>query len=556
MKYVQPYGISDPDAHYINGDPSIARQGSIPPADAFEHPMREIDAVIKKSMIVASAADLQQMAKAIRSQRMNYAADTGSVNNISVAFDPPLTAYTVGLPLRILVLSTNTGATTINAGAGVVNLTHVDGTPLAANDLRAGGLAEAVFDGTKFQLINFGGGPGGGGPVTVNMNSIPYAVDSSVTRNLVTTVFSPAITSLVAGTIIAVKIANTNNAPSTITVNGLAAKKLKANSGGELLPGDISVGDIVIMIYDGTDFYLPPNNSMGISATINVPSTQFPTMASVWTQFSRKRIPPNITLTVQMGAGIFAPILSYHTDADRIIINGTMAAAAPNFANFFHTGSSAGARATDSANNIAMLRTRFSTEIQFANTAGAYGIQHTGPGKPVYQNILITGANVFAGSLYNGMGGVIAGKNCQIDCINVCVWGSGSFGFVNVGGTIGTNNCFAVGNWTDGYFNTLAARLGSFASGAYGNAWAGYECANSSSMTCDTCQSDFNGTFGAQVGASSSCSWSNSASTGNGVADGQADKASIIGLYLSTMPVTSPALGVEGNFSSIIYVLA
>ena len=49
MKYVQPYGISDADAPYINGDPSIARQGSIPPAAAFEHPMREIVAVIQKN---------------------------------------------------------------------------------------------------------------------------------------------------------------------------------------------------------------------------------------------------------------------------------------------------------------------------------------------------------------------------------------------------------------------------------------------------------------------------------------------------------------------------
>ena len=35
MKYVQPYGIADEDAPYINGDPSQGRMGSIPPAAAF-----------------------------------------------------------------------------------------------------------------------------------------------------------------------------------------------------------------------------------------------------------------------------------------------------------------------------------------------------------------------------------------------------------------------------------------------------------------------------------------------------------------------------------------
>ena len=41
MKYNQPYGITDPEAPYINGDPSIGRQGSIIPAAAVEFPQRE-----------------------------------------------------------------------------------------------------------------------------------------------------------------------------------------------------------------------------------------------------------------------------------------------------------------------------------------------------------------------------------------------------------------------------------------------------------------------------------------------------------------------------------
>ena len=58
MKYVQPYGISDPEAPYINGDPSQARMGSIPPAEAFEHPMRELVAVIDYSKLVPNGDDL------------------------------------------------------------------------------------------------------------------------------------------------------------------------------------------------------------------------------------------------------------------------------------------------------------------------------------------------------------------------------------------------------------------------------------------------------------------------------------------------------------------
>jgi hypothetical protein len=77
MKYVQPYGISDPNAPYINGNPTTGTMGSIPPAASIEHDMREIVAVIQYAADHGlidfnnavcqnpSEADLQQLLKAI-----------------------------------------------------------------------------------------------------------------------------------------------------------------------------------------------------------------------------------------------------------------------------------------------------------------------------------------------------------------------------------------------------------------------------------------------------------------------------------------------------------
>ena len=77
MKYNQPFGISDPEAAYINGNPATGTMGSIPPASSVEYDQREIVAVIKyafdKGLIdfnnVACASpsnsDLQQLLKAI-----------------------------------------------------------------------------------------------------------------------------------------------------------------------------------------------------------------------------------------------------------------------------------------------------------------------------------------------------------------------------------------------------------------------------------------------------------------------------------------------------------
>ena len=46
MKYNQPYGVSDPNAPYINGNPTTGTMGSIPPAASIEYPQREIVNVI------------------------------------------------------------------------------------------------------------------------------------------------------------------------------------------------------------------------------------------------------------------------------------------------------------------------------------------------------------------------------------------------------------------------------------------------------------------------------------------------------------------------------
>ena len=46
MKYNQPFGISDPNAAYINGNPTTGTMGSIPPAASVEFDQREIVALI------------------------------------------------------------------------------------------------------------------------------------------------------------------------------------------------------------------------------------------------------------------------------------------------------------------------------------------------------------------------------------------------------------------------------------------------------------------------------------------------------------------------------
>jgi hypothetical protein len=66
MKYNQPYGVSDPNAPYINGNPSTGTMGSIPPAASIEYPQRELVAAIAEAGLTPDNADLTQLLKMMK----------------------------------------------------------------------------------------------------------------------------------------------------------------------------------------------------------------------------------------------------------------------------------------------------------------------------------------------------------------------------------------------------------------------------------------------------------------------------------------------------------
>lgn len=67
MQYVPPINgdVGDPDRSYVNANLSIGLQGSIPPAESVEHPMREIVNVITAGGLIPSDSSLTQLRDAI-----------------------------------------------------------------------------------------------------------------------------------------------------------------------------------------------------------------------------------------------------------------------------------------------------------------------------------------------------------------------------------------------------------------------------------------------------------------------------------------------------------
>ena len=90
---------------------------------------------------------------AIQTQAGNYAADTGVTNAYIVTLSPIPAALTAGLPVRVKIANTNTGASTLNVnGLGAVAVKRPGGTALQAGDLVAGQVATLTYDGASFQL--------------------------------------------------------------------------------------------------------------------------------------------------------------------------------------------------------------------------------------------------------------------------------------------------------------------------------------------------------------------------------------------------------------------
>jgi hypothetical protein len=85
--------------------------------------------------------------------------------------------------------------------------------------------------------------------------ALAYAADTGEADAYVLTL-SPALDAYIPGMPVCFKAGNANTGASTIDINGLGVKAMKKNGNEDLVVGDILAGQIVTVIYDGTNFQL------------------------------------------------------------------------------------------------------------------------------------------------------------------------------------------------------------------------------------------------------------------------------------------------------------
>jgi hypothetical protein len=268
VKYVPPYGVTaNPDASYVNGDPSIGRQGSIPPAAVFENPKREIVNLIGNAGQSPADADLQQLTRGVRDGKLNFCVDSGPLNELEVQLPgPALQSYTAGLVLNVLIAHTNTGPTRISIGT--LNPTTVkrpDGSELAANDLLAGMVATMICDGTYFQLVNVGTGETGG-PISQQIIDIPYVHDTGIANHLIG-LYSPPLADIREGRTVEIKLAANVTGATDFKPNNFPIHNVVHPDGSPLNMGDGLIGQIWLLVFDGTNWQL-----LGVMWTAGAPT--------------------------------------------------------------------------------------------------------------------------------------------------------------------------------------------------------------------------------------------------------------------------------------------
>ncbi len=143
MKYWPPYGSTDPNASYVNGDPATGVEGSIPDCRGFEQPQREILAVIVAAGLTPDETVLTQLRDALGKlyapAKARYWMLKSPSGTIPASIDTRMANWAS--------LAAYMPASTINASAGTITIGAADAGVYAV------GAGSAVLQATSIDII-------------------------------------------------------------------------------------------------------------------------------------------------------------------------------------------------------------------------------------------------------------------------------------------------------------------------------------------------------------------------------------------------------------------
>lgn len=196
---------------------------------------------------------MQNPAHGLVSQSLSeiYAADGGGSDSYSITLVPAISSYAPGQLINFKANTLNTGGASLNVnGLGAKTIVKDGSLPLDTGDIKASQIVQVIYDGTNFQMLS---------PksyaLAQNCSAI-YAADSQASDTYVITL-TPIPTAYTAGMIVSFKANTLNTGACTLNVNSLGAIAIKKfGTTNDTATGDILAGQIVTVIYDGTNFQM------------------------------------------------------------------------------------------------------------------------------------------------------------------------------------------------------------------------------------------------------------------------------------------------------------
>ncbi len=203
---------------------------------------------------------------AVQIQEQAFVFD-GSASNIldayTVTTNPATAPFTLGSRISFKVPATNISTSPSIAvnGESPASIVNNANSGINIGDMVVNCNAELTLNTNgNWQLTN-PASAGSVSPSQIQKQSFIYAVDSSVTPNLITVAFTPPITSYTDGLAVCIKAANNGSSGLTINVDGLGAVPVIGSDGSQLLDSplvSVIAGDIYYFVYNTTttDFQL------------------------------------------------------------------------------------------------------------------------------------------------------------------------------------------------------------------------------------------------------------------------------------------------------------
>lgn len=183
----------------------------------------------------------------------DYASDAGATDTYAITVTPAVTALANGDIYIFRANTVNTGVATLNVNTlGDKPIRKYKDKGLDDSDIKAGQIVTVIYDSVNdvFQLQN----PPAKQQISQNGTEI-YAA-SSAGSDAYSITLAPAVTALVTGQVFRFKADVANTDAASLNVNGLGVTPIKKQVSVDLATGDILVGQVVEVVFDGTNFQL------------------------------------------------------------------------------------------------------------------------------------------------------------------------------------------------------------------------------------------------------------------------------------------------------------